>query len=171
MLGGKETLEHLWTPWRMEYILSEKPRECPFCRAVEAGDDRACHIVYRGEHCFVILNKYPYNNGHLMILPYRHVAELHEMTPEERREMMELLELCVRVLRQSSRPDGFNVGLNLGEAAGAGVQCHIHVHVVPRWHGDTNYMTVVNGVRVIPELLDETWERLKPIFDALTSQH
>lgn len=163
-------MQHLWTPWRMEYIVSDKKKHgCPFCQALEAGDDEACYILFRGRHCFVILNKYPYNNGHLMILPYRHVGELHQMTPDERREMMELVELSVRVLRQSSRPDGFNIGINLGTAAGAGVQDHIHIHVVPRWNGDTNYMTVIHEVRTIPELLEQTWKRLKPVFDDLAA--
>ncbi|MDQ7029146.1 MAG: HIT domain-containing protein [Ardenticatenia bacterium] len=151
----------------MEYIVSDKEPGCPFCRALDAGDDKAGHILHRGTRCFIILNKYPYNNGHLMVLPYRHVAELHELTPEERLELIELVELSVRVLRESSRPDGFNVGMNLGTAAGAGVLGHLHMHVVPRWNGDTNYMTVINQVRTIPELLEETWGRLKPVLDVL----
>lgn len=162
-------MEHLWTPWRMEYLVSEKAPGCPFCAALAADDDCGHYILYRGETCFVILNKYPYNNGHLMILPYRHVSDFPHLSTDERREFMELVDLSLRAHRRSSNPDGFNVGMNLGEAAGAGITEHIHMHIVPRWSGDTNFMTAINDTRAIPELLEQAWERLKPVFDELTS--
>lgn len=149
----------------MEYLVSEKETGCPFCEALAAEDDRSYYILYRGDHCFVILNKYPYNNGHLMILPYRHVSDFSDLTAEERMEFTELLEVSLDAHRRSSRPDGFNVGMNLGAAAGAGVAEHLHMHVVPRWSGDTNFMTTINETRAIPELLEEAWDRLKPVFE------
>ncbi|MCZ7571426.1 MAG: HIT domain-containing protein [Ardenticatenaceae bacterium] len=160
-------MERLWTPWRMDYIMDQKETGCPFCRALVANDDAGQYIVYRGERTFVILNRYPYNNGHLMIMPYAHVGDLSDLDEATRNEMMALLDLSVRALRETSRPQGFNMGLNLGEAAGAGVTDHLHMHVVPRWGGDTNYMTVLNEVRTIPELLDETYRRLQPVMARL----
>lgn len=160
-------MERLWTPWRMGYIMGEKETGCPFCRALTANDDVAQYIVYRGKHAFVILNRYPYNNGHLMVMPYAHVGDLAELDEATRNEMMALVDLSVRALREASHPQGFNMGLNLGEAAGAGVTDHLHMHVVPRWGGDTNYMTVINEVRTIPELLDETYRCLKPVMAQL----
>lgn len=162
-------MEHLWTPWRMEYLVSDKESDCPFCRALSAEDDRAYYILYRGEHCFVILNKYPYNNGHLMVLPYRHISDFGDLTAKERTEFNDLLELSLAAHRKSSNPDGFNVGMNLGAAAGAGIESHLHMHVVPRWSGDTNFMTVINQTRAIPELLEDAWDRLKPAFDKLAA--
>ena len=149
--------------------MSEKESGCPFCKALSAGDDRAYHILYRGEHCFVILNKYPYNNGHSMVLPYRHISDFGELTADERAELNDLLELSLAAHRQSSNPDGFNVGMNLGAAAGAGIESHLHMHVVPRWSGDTNFMTAINETRAIPELLDDAWNRLKPAFEELAA--
>ncbi|HYN89977.1 MAG TPA: HIT domain-containing protein [Ardenticatenaceae bacterium] len=150
--------------------MSEKKEGCPFCRALEAGDDRAEHIVYRGKDAFVILNRYPYNNGHLLIMPYAHVADLDALDEPTRGEMMALVSRSVQALREASRPQGFNVGMNLGEPAGAGVADHLHIHVVPRWSGDTNYMTVVHHVRTIPELLAETYDRLQPILARLSAE-
>ena len=160
-------MERLWTPWQMDYIMSEKTGGCPFCRALAANDDPGEYILYRGKNAFVILNRYPYNNGHLMVMPYAHAANLDELDEATRSEMMALLDLSIRALRESSRPEGFNVGMNLGEAAGAGVADHLHIHVVPRWFGDTNYMTVIDQVRVIPEMLDETYRRLQPAISRL----
>lgn len=149
--------------------MSENESECPFCAALSAEDDRAYYILHRGEHCFVILNKYPYNNGHLMILPYRHIRDFSDLTAQERAEFNDLLELSLAAHRQSSNPDGFNVGMNLGAAAGAGIESHLHMHVVPRWSGDTNFMTAINQTRAIPELLEDAWDRLKPAFDELAA--
>lgn len=157
-------LQHLWAPWRMEYILSEKNDSCVFCTALNSGNDRDMYIVYRGKLGFVILNLYPYNNGHMMVLPYRHIGELGALTPAERAELMELTERSIAALKESMHPEGFNVGINLGRAAGAGIETHVHIHVVPRWAGDTNFTTVIGETRTLPELLSETYERLHKVM-------
>ena len=150
----------------MKYILQEpKPKECIFCTKPRERRDAENLILYRSRLHFVILNAYPYNNGHLMVVPYRHVAELEALTPEERAEMMEVVACSVRVLKQALRPDGFNIGLNLGLSAGAGIAEHLHVHLVPRWTGDTNFMPVLAETRVLPEHLQATYERLRPFFE------
>ncbi|MBN1269808.1 MAG: HIT domain-containing protein [Kiritimatiellae bacterium] len=160
-------MKRIWAPWRMEYILSEEHDGCFLCRAAEGKDDRASLVLKRGETCFVVMNRYPYNNGHLMIAPYRHVGELEAMTREERAEMMELASQATRILGETIHPDGYNVGLNLGAAAGAGVADHAHLHIVPRWNGDTNFMPVLGETKVIPQallelhdLLQDTWKRI-----------
>lgn len=160
-------MDHLWTPWRMAYILSKKEPGCPFCAALADDRDDETFVLWRGEHCFLILNRYPYNNGHLMLLPNRHIADITELNEDERREWMHLLDAAVRALREAFNPHGFNIGINLGEAAGAGIAAHLHLHVVPRWEGDTNYMTVTAQTRTIPELLSDTWARLRPILERL----
>jgi ATP adenylyltransferase len=153
-------MERLWTPWRMEYLTSEKDDGCVFCNMLEAGDDRACHILHRGEHAFIVLNRYPYNNGHLLILPYEHVGTLETLDDAVLMEIMRLVNKSIAALRMTMSPDGFNIGVNLGKAAGAGVDDHVHVHVVPRWSGDTNFMAVLAGTRMVPEMLDSTCNRL-----------
>jgi ATP adenylyltransferase len=160
-------MERLWSPWRMEYIRSAVAEEsdgCFFCEALAKEDDEAMLVLARGEQAFVILNAYPYNPGHLMVATNRHVGELEELTPEELADAGELLQRSIRALRESSNPDGFNVGMNLGRVAGAGIPGHLHWHVVPRWNGDTNFMPVVGETKVLPELLSETYARLKPLF-------
>ena len=161
-------MSHLWTPWRMPYLRGEgpQPEGCLFCVKPQE-EDAAAHIVHRGRLCYVILNRFPYNNGHLMIVPYAHVAALEELDVETSAELMALAQLSVRVLREAYSPQGFNLGMNVGEVAGAGVTGHVHLHVVPRWGGDTNYMAVVGQTRVIPEWLDQTYERLRPLFERL----
>ena len=154
-------MKKLWAPWRMEYIKMEKPRGCILCQKPEEKQDESNFILYRGEKNFVILNGYLYMPGHLMIAPYRHIAGLEELTEEERHEHFEIVGRSVKLLRQTFNPDGFNIGINIGKAAGAGIEEHIHTHIVPRWHGDTNYMTVLSDVRVMPEALAETYNRLK----------
>jgi len=149
-----------WTPWRLSFILGEKPRDCIFCTKVRENRDRENYILYRGAHNFLILNLYPYNNGHLMIVPYLHVPSLEDLPAEVAGELMRLLQHSLRVLRRALNPEGFNVGVNIGRVAGAGVADHVHLHVVPRWGGDTNFMPVLAGVRLIPELLDQTYDRL-----------
>lgn len=156
----------VWAPWRMDYILGEKTTECIFCTKPQEPQDATNLILWRGSHAFVICNRYPYNNGHLMIVPYIHAASLTALTPEQRSELMELTSLCERILTQALRPQGFNVGINLGAAAGAGIAEHLHIHIVPRWAGDTNYMTVVGELRVIPQHLDATYQLLAPYFQA-----
>jgi ATP adenylyltransferase len=159
-------MDHLWTPWRMTYLHGDEPlpEGCLFCVQPQA-EDAVAHIVHRGELCYVILNRFPYNNGHLMVVPYFHAPSLEDLDAETLAEWMTLTRLALGVLRETYAPQGFNVGLNIGGAAGAGVADHVHLHVVPRWIGDTNYMTVAGQTRVIPEWLDQTYERLRPLFD------
>lgn len=157
----------VWAPWRMTYILAEKPTGCIFCTKPREQCDAENLIVWRGYTAFVMMNRYPYNNGHLMVVPQAHAASLTELEPAQRAELGELTMLCEQVLRQAMRPDGFNIGLNLGSAAGAGIAEHLHVHVVPRWDGDTNFMTVVSELRVIPQHLDQTYAMLMPYFQTL----
>ena len=145
------------------------PEECLFCIKPRSEDAEA-HILYRGRFCYVILNRFPYNNGHLMVVPYAHAASLEDLDADVLSEMMALTQLSLRVLRSAYNPQGFNVGLNIGAVAGAGVADHVHLHVVPRWGGDTNYMTVVGETRTIPEWLDQTYERLRPLFEKLSDQ-
>jgi len=158
-------MERLWTPWRMEYILSKKSGQCIFCDMLEAGDDRSCHILHRGQQAFVVLNRYPYNTGHLMVVPYEHVASLEDLDEKTLSELMQLVNKGMAALRETMNPHGFNIGANLGKAAGAGVDDHVHIHVVPRWEGDTNFMTILAGIRVVPEMLDQTCSRLGAAFE------
>ena len=158
-------MERLWSPWRMEYIESARDDSneegCPFC-ALADGDERT---LARTEHAFVTLAKYPYNPGHLLILPARHTGDVEDVTPPEHAAIAILLQRSIRALRSTSDPGGFNVGLNLGRSAGAGIPDHLHWHVVPRWAGDTNFMPVVGQTRVLPQLLEDTFAKLKPAFD------
>ena len=158
-------MKKLWAPWRLEYIRSRKDKGCFLCRAFEDSDDRNNLILKRAERCGVVMNRYPYNNGHLMIAPYRHVGDITDLTEPEHLETMLLLSETLRGLRQTIRPDGFNVGINLGKAAGAGLEDHVHLHVVPRWNGDTNFMAVSADVKVIPQSLLEMWDDLFPVFN------
>jgi ATP adenylyltransferase len=151
----------------MDYIKSSKPDSCIFCTKPAGGDDRTNQIVWRGELSFVMLNAYPYNNGHMMVAPYAHMANLEDLPLETLTEMMLLSQMAVRALGVDFRPEGMNLGINLGAVAGAGVKDHVHIHVVPRWLGDTNFMTVANDTRVIPQSLDHTWELLRRAFEAL----
>jgi ATP adenylyltransferase len=160
-------MDQLWTPWRMAYIRREKRPGCIFCEMLEAEDDREMLILHRGERAFLVLNRYPYNNGHLMAVPYRHVDTLEALTAEEMADMMALVTLGIRALRRSAAPHGFNVGINVGKVAGAGVLDHIHTHVVPRWEGDANFMPVLADVRLIPQALGETYEELKAAIVAV----
>jgi ATP adenylyltransferase len=161
------SLERLWSPWRLAYVTgSGEPKGCVFCDA-QVEDHAAPLVLSRGTTCFVILNLYPYNNGHLMVVPNRHVAALAQATPDELAEMMRLTQAAEVSLTEAYRPQGINVGMNLGRPAGAGIVDHMHIHVVPRWTGDTNFMSVVGNVRVVPEDLAHTANRLRPIFDRL----
>ena len=161
-------MKQLWAPWRMSYLRGEhaKVEGCVFCHKL-AQEDAVEHVLYRGERCFVVLNRFPYNNGHLMVVPYVHTGLLEDLDDETLLEMMQLVRHSLRLLRQVYNPGGFNVGVNEGSAAGAGVAEHVHLHVVPRWDGDANYMTVIGGTRVIPESLDDTYATFRPLFDAL----
>jgi ATP adenylyltransferase len=159
--------EVMWAPWRMAYIVSEKEAGCIFCDKPRQQRDAEHHILWRGSTAFVILNRYPYNNGHLMVVPYAHVASLTELSVTQRADVFELTAACEAILRQALHPHGLNIGMNLGAAAGAGIAEHLHLHLVPRWAGDTNYMTVVGELRVIPQELDQTYQLLTPHFQAL----
>jgi ATP adenylyltransferase len=155
-------MDYLWTPWRYAYVSSmEKTPTCVFCDAVNAGDDAKTRIVYRRQHCFVILNTFPYTPGHVMIVPYAHLDELQKLPSEAANEMMALSQRMESVLRELYHPDGINLGMNIGKAAGAGIAGHIHMHVLPRWVADANFVSVVCETRVIPETLDETYARIK----------
>ena len=162
-------MEPLWAPWRMEFIRAPKDGACFLCDAVgvEPAGDRACHLVCRGVRAFVIFNKYPYNNGHLLVAPNRHEGRFTEVTAEELAEIDALAQGSIRIIREEMRAEGFNVGYNLGAAAGAGVKDHVHLHVVPRWVGDTNFMPVIGDTHVIPQALDELYDRLRPRFEEL----
>lgn len=150
----------------MAYLRGEEPlpEECLFCLKPHQPDGEAL-ILYRGQWCYVVLNRFPYNNGHLMIVPYAHLPSLEDLDGPTSAEWMALTQISLRVLRQAYHPQGFNIGLNIGTAAGAGVADHVHLHVVPRWGGDTNYMSVVSQTRIIPEWLEETYRRLRPLFE------
>ena len=155
-------MKRLWATWRMKYVTNaDKETGCIFCNALEKNDDERNLIVLRTERAFVILNKYPYTNGHLMIAPLEHQASLELLDPPTRADMMELVSHCIVALRKVYNPQGFNVGANIGSAAGAGVPGHVHLHIVPRWGGDTNFMTTVGEVRVLPETIEETYRRVK----------
>jgi ATP adenylyltransferase len=161
-------VERLWTPWRREFIEgnSDRAAGCFLCAAAAGDDDRGNLVVFRAETVFVLLNRYPYNNGHLMVAPYRHTADFAGLDPATASEIMHVTQRGVGVLEQAYKPDAFNVGLNLGRAAGAGVPDHLHVHVVPRWNGDTNFMPVLAETKVLPETLEQTYDRLQPIFQS-----
>ena len=155
-------MDRLWTPWRYTYVAkADSATGCLFCDALKAGDDRKVGIVHRAAQCFIMLNAFPYTNGHVMIAPHSHVDTLHKLESAAANEMMALAQRVERALMELYRPDGVNVGMNIGKAAGAGVAGHIHLHVLPRWIADSNFMTVVGETRVLPETLDTTWERLK----------
>ena len=157
-------MQHMWGPWRMEYIRMEKPEGCIFCDCPEEEKDAEYHILYRGELNFVMLNLYPYSPGHLIVAPYRHMDSPEKLTKEERSEHFEIVSRCVDILRKEFSPDGFNLGMNLGKVGGAGIDDHVHSHVVPRWNGDTNFMTVISDTRVVPEAIKETYNNLKGKF-------
>lgn len=152
--------QRLWAPWRLEYIKGPKPDECIFCSKPALGDDAEAHIVHRGELVFSMLNAYPYNNGHLMIAPYSHVASIEELDRPVLFEMMTETQAALSALRGAYSPDGFNVGVNQGKVAGAGIESHLHLHVVPRWDGDSNFMPVTGDTRVLPETLDQSYEAI-----------
>jgi ATP adenylyltransferase len=153
-------MERLWAPWRIRYILGEKEPGCFFCRKSQDSDDRKNYVVVRERVCFALLNTYPYNPGHLMIAPYKHTPDLDELADQELSELMALTRRCQQLLARTVKPDGFNIGINLGRAAGAGVLDHVHIHIVPRWNGDTNYMPVLADTHVLPQALQETYAEL-----------
>jgi ATP adenylyltransferase len=157
-------MENLWAPWRMEYITGEREPYCIFCQEGNGQADEERLILFRGRLVMVMMNKFPYNNGHLLVAPWRHLAGFEELSEEEMTHIMRWIQISTTIIKRTMHPDGFNVGLNLGHAAGAGVGDHLHFHVVPRWLGDTNFMTVFADVRSIPEHLKRTYEKLLPYF-------
>jgi len=159
----------LWAPWRMAYIKRARtPAGCIFCLKPRARRDAANLLLHRGKHGFIMMNLFPYNNGHLLIAPYRHVRTLEQLPDDVSLDLMRLTRLALKALRTEMQPEGFNVGLNLGRAAGAGIDSHVHLHIVPRWNGDTNFMPLLGAVRVMPEHLHATYRKLRARFEALT---
>jgi ATP adenylyltransferase len=159
-------MRHLWSPWRLEYLTAPKEDDCIFCRALASDNDRENLVLLRGERAFLILNRYPYNNGHFMVVPYAHVPSLEGLDTLTLTEMMLLLNRGLAALRVAMNPEGFNIGINVGRAAGAGVQEHVHMHAVPRWVGDTNFITVAGDMRVIPQTWLQTFDELKAALAA-----
>ncbi len=157
-------MEHIWAPWRIQYILEEKPKGCILCDKPKQDKDAANFILYRGKLNFIMLNGYPYNPGHLMIAPYRHADSLEKLTGAERDEHFALVNRGLTVLGEVFKPGGFNIGANIGKVAGAGIADHFHSHVVPRWQGDTNYVPVLGNIRVLPQALNDTYQMLAGKF-------
>jgi len=157
-------MDHLWTPWRSAYLTGPKEPGCVFCRAAESTNDEENLVVKRGQFNFVMLNRFPYSNGHLMIAPYQHASRLGMLAEEITAEMMQLARRAEDVLATVYNPHGLNLGLNLGEAAGAGIEQHLHLHALPRWKGDANFMTSVANARIIPEMLADTYQKIKATF-------
>ncbi len=157
-------MKALWAPWRIDYILGPKPDECVFCLPQDTDEDSDRLVLQRAKHCFVIMNKFPYSNAHLMVTPYRHVQCLTELDVDETSEMMEWIKNTTAILKSAFNPPGINIGLNIGEAAGAGIKEHLHFHLVPRWIGDHSFMAVMSETSVIPEHLQSTYNKLKPLF-------
>lgn len=164
-------MKHLWSPWRMTYIEKhEKVSGCVFCNAQAKADSAENLIAFRGKNAYVILNRYPYTSGHLMVIPFAHKSNLEELDSDTRTEMIELTSRCTTILRKVYRTESFNVGINIGEAAGAGVLGHVHIHIVPRWAGDTNFMSSVSETRVLPESLEDTYRRVREAFETRDEQ-
>jgi ATP adenylyltransferase len=160
-------MDYLWTPWRYRYVTKsgENDEPCIFCAAVaDTAHDCERLVVYRGTHNLVLLNRYPYTSGHLMVVPHAHVATLQDLTDETLVELIRLARLAEKHLRTVYRPDGLNIGLNIGRSAGAGIANHLHLHALPRWTGDTNFMTAIGETRILPEELEVTWERMRAAF-------
>ncbi|MBI2836385.1 MAG: HIT domain-containing protein [Chloroflexi bacterium] len=157
-------MEYIWAPWRVAYVRLEKQAGCFLCDKPRETDDTGNYILYRGEKNFVIMNSYPYNPGHLMVCPFRHIATPEELALEELLEHFDIINRAMKALRETLRPEGFNLGMNIGKVAGAGIDTHVHTHIVPRWQGDTNFMPVVSGTKVISEALADTYRQLKTKF-------
>lgn len=160
-------MERLWAPWRAEYITAKAPNGCIFCVDDDLSGDAERLILYRGKHSLVMMNRYPYTSGHLLAAPLKHTAEPDHLSPDELADLSRTVFLCRSVLREAASPEGFNIGMNLGKTAGAGVTDHLHFHIVPRWNGDTNFMSVVDDVRVIPFALADTHRQLLPLFQKI----
>jgi ATP adenylyltransferase len=162
-------MKTIWAPWRMNYIRQKGEKGCIFCKKPLEQKDEQNLILYRGRKTFVLMNRFPYNNGHLMIVPKRHCTDLDELSINEFQDLFDVVNVSTQVLKKSLRPHGFNVGINFGKAGGAGID-HLHVHVVPRWLGDTNFMPVLAETKVVPESLDETYRKLRSVFEDLVKK-
>ncbi|BBD71681.1 HIT family hydrolase [Sulfodiicoccus acidiphilus] len=158
-------MDLLWSPWRLQYVSSSKHEGCVFCEAPK-HEDRNGQILFRGKVSYIIMNAFPYNTGHVMVVPFRHVPSLELLTEEEAIEVHRNVARSLRAIRKVYKPDGFNVGVNIGSAAGAGVAGHVHVHIVPRWVGDSNFMAILSNTKVLPEMLNDTYSRLRPALEA-----
>ncbi len=154
-------MERIWAPWRVQYITAGNPGGCIFCDKPNSDAEEGEFILYKGDKAFILLNAYPYNNGHLMVAPYRHTADISSLSDEEMLSVMKLIALSKDVLAEAFSPDGYNVGINLGQTAGAGIADHLHVHIVPRWNGDTNFMPVIGDTKVMPQALADTYQQLR----------
>jgi ATP adenylyltransferase len=159
-------MKYLWAPWRMDYILEGKQKSCIFCKKPKERKDKENLILYQNQYAFVMMNKFPYNNGHLMVIPKRHCLDLEQLDDKEFRELSHLLKASTQILKRSLHPHGFNIGINIGKVGGAGEE-HIHFHIVPRWTGDTNFMPVLSETKIIPEYLEETYQKLHSAFKGL----
>ncbi len=164
----KNKIKLLWSPWRMEYVKREKEKGCVFCNRIKQNDDKKNLILVRFKYSFVIMNLYPYNNGHLMVVPYRHVSDYGSLKEIERNEIAELTNLSIKVMKNVLNPQGFNIGMNIGSIGGAGIADHLHQHIVPRWEGDTNFMPIIGHTKVIVDSLNETYNDLKIGFSKLS---
>ncbi|MFN3550232.1 MAG: HIT family protein [Endomicrobiia bacterium] len=153
-------MEILFAPWRINFVKQCKKKGCIFCDKIKSKDDKKNYVLYRGKYSFVILNLYPYTNGHLMVAPYKHIDDLNDLSSEELYELFDLVRKMVKILKTTHNIDGCNIGINLGKAAGAGVEKHLHIHIVPRWFGDTNFLPIIGKTKVIPESLDNTYDFL-----------
>jgi ATP adenylyltransferase len=162
-------MKHLWSPWRLEYLTGPKSDGCIFCDAASGDNDRENLVLFRSEKAFLIVNRYPYNNGHLMVVPYTHTPTLEALDPPTLTDMMFTLNRALAALRMAMDPDGFNIGINMGRVAGAGIESHVHIHVVPRWLGDTNFMPVIGDMRVVPQTWLQTYDQLRAALDRLSS--
>ena len=160
-------MDKLWAPWRMNYILNSKSNGCVFCKKSESKDLKKNLVLYKANKCFVLMNLYPYTNGHLMISPLKHTADTNDLTDDCNLEIMSLANSCYKILKKNMKAEGFNFGVNIGKIGGAGIAEHLHYHIVPRWLGDNNFMPVVGNTKVIMQGLEETWLALKPNFDEL----
>ena len=157
-------MDRIWAPWRMDYIESSKKLGCVFCEKSKSKEDKENLVLHKGKEPFILMNLYPYTNGHLMIAPYLHTSDVNELTEIANKEIMQFAKDCFNILKSKLGAEGFNFGANLGKVAGAGIDQHIHYHIVPRWSGDTNFMPVISDTKVMIEKLNKTWERLKPEF-------
>lgn len=151
----------LWAPWRIKFIKSKKAKGCIFCKKIKEKNDKQNFIVFRGKFCFVMLNIYPYNNGHLMVIPYRHISDINKLKKEEETEIFEVIKKMVKILKKTHKIEGCNIGMNLGKVSGAGIEKHIHIHIVPRWLGDTNFMPLISNTKVISDSLENTYNIIK----------